>query len=413
MNRYPIIIVIFFIIYLVFSFSLSQNNNLGKIILSEPDGLVREVEYVEFPIQLPLKNEDLQNKNLIAIDSASQEKIYCQVISEKNFPEKNMTAARVVFPVSMAAHSTKTFFLKIEREVEAPVTDLRIEGEGLDLIIQNKYYQADLSRRAEPEPKIHNSGQIQELLIKLGYNQLLTNAEDRIHWAPNFKREEIEWYTTIAHWENPKEYRLDSGEYLIRTVRRDAAPEHPEIMLSAVYKFYAGVPFFRFYSEMEFTSDLPLELLRNDEMTTDSMFTHLAFQRPDGEVATMTFKERFPILNENPIEANAPWICFYNVEHGFAFGSIRLKYDNHGYLGDLSPTYQAHTQIGEWLDRKYWNRRLIHDHMIGVPAGSRYMEENAYLVFSIGEADRFENIKYWAERLRNPVNVFVYPRMGE
>jgi hypothetical protein len=76
MNRYHIIIVTFFITHLAFSASLSQNNNLAKIILREIDGLEREIEYVEFPIQLPLKNVDLQNKNLIAIDSVSQEKIY-------------------------------------------------------------------------------------------------------------------------------------------------------------------------------------------------------------------------------------------------------------------------------------------------------------------------------------------------
>jgi len=192
-------------------------------------------------------------------------------------------------------------------------------------------------------------------------------------------------------------------------VRRDLAPDHPEIMLTAVYKFYAGVPYFKFYSEMAFVEDLPLELLRNDEMTTDSMFTHLAFCGNGGKVVELPMEERKPFLDREPIEDDAAWVCFYNIDHRYGFGSIRLLYDNRNNYGEASPTYEAHTQIGAWLDRRYWNRRLIHDHLTFVPQGSRYAEENAYLVFKTGETDRFETIRYWAERLRRPIKVQVLP----
>ena len=74
--------------------------------------------------------------------------------------------------------------------------------------------------------------------------------------------------------------------------------------------------------------------------------------------------------------------------------------------------WQPHTQIGEWLHGiKYWNRRLIHDHLTFVPSGSCYSEENAYLVFKIErEGDRLQVIRDWAERIRNPLQVDVeYP----
>jgi hypothetical protein len=288
-------------------------------------------------------------------------------------------------------------------------SDLSVAGAGLELRVSNKYFIADLTRSDLAEPKSHSSGQIRELLIKMGFNQLLTNAEDRIHWAPNFKRPELEYYTTIAHWERPALNLVEQGPFLVRTVRQDVAPDHPEILLTAVYKFYANAPYFKFHSGMEMVADVWLELLRNDEMTTDSMFSHVAFQRPCGEIVDVRLDERHALLQRQPIEADTPWLCFYNIDKGFAFGTIRLKYDNTNQFGDPSPTYQPHTQIGQWLDRRYWNRRLIHDHLTLVPKGSRYMEENAYLVFQIGAEDRLGEIKNRARQLQNPIRVTVVP----
>lgn len=391
------------------SVEIGKENILGKIIITETAGLEREIEYVEFPLQVAFGASGERALGITAIDKISGERIVCQVIREYNFPDKAIALLRVIFPVSIAPKTTRTFILNEEKFTQHPKTVLRLEGEGLELKIENEHYIADLTRRAEPEPKTHASGQIQALLIKLGLNQLLTNEEDRIHWAPNFKREELEYYTTIAHWENPREYKVDNGGYLIRTIRRDLAPDHPEIMLTAVYKFYAGVPYFKFYSEMEFIDTLPLELLRNDEMTMDSMFTHLAFERPDGEIVDIKLTERTQILKEQPIEDNANWICFYNIDHRFAYSTIRLRYDNHNRFGEHSPTHLPHTQIGEWMGRKYWNRRLIHDHLTVILKGSHYQEENAYLVFKIGKGNRFAEIQHWMARLRNPIISDLYP----
>jgi hypothetical protein len=229
-----------------------------------------------------------------------------------------------------------------------------------------------------------------------------------VHWAPNFKKPELEWYTTIAHWDSPAVYDLQNGPYMVQTIRQDLAPDHPEIFLTAVYQFYENMPYFKFYSKMQMVENVWLELLRNDEMTMDSMFTHLAFQRPEGTIIDVAFENRAHILQNRPIENDSPWICFYNEEKGFAFGSIRIRYDNVNQFGQPSPVYQPHTQIGEWLGGiKYWNRRLIHDQLTFVPKGSRYIEENAYLVFRIDPEDRFRAIKYWSDRLHHPLEVEV------
>jgi hypothetical protein len=390
---------------------LAEESPLARVVVVETANLERETEYIEFALQTTA-DWHRRHLRLNAINEVTGEVIPAQIFNLLQPAGENILLCSVIIPLYLQSGETKNLLLTAVSVTESEKTlssDLKISGEGLELHIENEYYLADLTKNSQMEPQSHESGQIRELLIKMGFNQLLTNAEDRLHWAPNFKRPELEFYTTIAHWEKPGKFIVDQGRYLIRTLRQDLAPDHPEILLTAVYKFYAAVPYFRFYSEMSFLNDLWLELLRNDEMTTDNMFTHVAFQRPGGEIVDVQFENRYELLEKQPIENEAAWICFYNADKGFAFGSIHLRYDNSNKFGEASPMYSPHTQIGEWMDRKYWNRRLIHDHLTFVPQGSRYAEENAYLVFKIGETDRFETIKYWAERLRQPVEIQVIP----
>ena len=162
---------------------------------------------------------------------------------------------------------------------------------------------------------------------------------------------------------------------------------------------------------MEIKKDLWLFLLRNDEMTMDSLFTNVAFCDAAGQITDLKFSERYDILEKNHISDNAPWLCFYNADKGYAYGSIRLKYDNTNEQGLESPVYQTYTKISDGAGGgKYWNRRLINEHDTFVPAGSRYVEKNAYLAFNIEEDDPFKWIKYWSEILTNPLQVKVsYP----
>ena len=398
---------------LLLSAASAQDRELARIVLTEPIGLARSREYVKLSLQAEAGALADLHAALLAIDAPTQRAIPCQVFNKQLSANGETVIFSVIFPATLQAGETKTLSLRTSRESGSrsqPVTDLSLAGRGTELRIANKFYVADLRRSDRAEPQSHASGQIRELLIK-EFNQLLTNAEDRLHWAPNFKRPGMEYYTTIAHWNEPRVQAIDNGRYLIQTRRQDLAPGHPEILLTAVYSFYAEVPYFEFYSSMEVTEDLWLELLRNDEMTMDSMFTHLAFQRPEGEIVDVPFAERYELLQQRPIENEAPWLCFYHAEKQYAFGSIRLQYDLTNALGEPSPTYQAHTQIGEWLGGiKYWNRRLIHDHLTFVPKGSRYVERNAYVVFRIGAPQRFEAIENLARQLRNPIRVSVLPQ---
>ena len=396
------------LLWLLSGLIYSQERVLAEIEISETAGLDREQEYVEMDLQSPVKSYEILKQNLVARESGSGKLIPCQVVAYNSSSQDSIVLMTIVFPVSVAANSSKKLTIQQKSNPGQIFSDLKISGAGIDLIIENQFFRADLSRSSDSEAKSHASGQLRELLIKLNINQLLFRTENRMHWAPNFQRANDEEYQTIAGWDDPAYYRQDIGPYFTRTVRSDLAPGYPEIHLNASYTFYAGKPFFIFYSLLEINQDIELKLLRNDEMTMDSMFTNVAFQRPDGRMEDYSFSERYPFLEKQPIENEASWLCFYHKEKKYGFGSIRLRYDNTDRYGNESPVFLPHTMISDGAEGgKYWNRRLIHDHTLLVPAGSRYLEKNAYLVFTVQESDPCAEIRYWAERLDNPLRVKI------
>jgi hypothetical protein len=407
-------ILIKFLIIICLTFNskdlIADEFTLAKIVIQEANGLARSLEYIEFQLQLQIELGESNSKelNIIAEDIQNGEVITCQVFSKKVFKKDNIILLKIIFPISIGANEKKIFSLKRVNKKLLVMTDLNYVGEGLDLVVENNYYRANLTKSNQNEAKSHDSGQLRELQIKMEFNQLLCRTENRMHWAPNFQKQGLEYYNTIAGWDKPQIYEFNEGPYLIFTHRKEKAPDHPEILLTANYSFYAGLPYFKFYSSLDIVEDITLILLRNDEMTMDSLFTHIAYQNNSGNIIDLPFSERYAELDENPIENNSPWLCFYNDDQGYAFASIRIKYDNTNDSGLPSPTYSPHTKISDGAEGgKYWNRILIQGHPVVAPKGSCYVEVNAYLVFEINKEDKFKEIVEWINIIRNPVEVIV------
>ena len=383
---------------------VAQPQESAHVTVTEPVGLSRADEVITFPLQL-----EQEQSALVAIDRSNGDTIYCQVL-QNHLPETTLDSVlqvEVAFPVRIAANETRQFDLILTRNKKEPPTDLTVQGSGTELVIENNYFRADLTRSAENAVKDHASGQLRELHLK-NHDTVLKRGENRIHWAPTFGKRGVEYYKTIATWDNPEQTSVQAGPYLVRTIRSDTGPDHPEIQVTAQYQFYGNLPYFTFYSEMVFQEGAWIHLLRNDEMTMDSLFTHVAFRRKNGEVVDLPFSERYDLLQDHPIANDDPWLCFYHSELGYAFGGIRLQYDNTNTYGSASPMENPHTHVSDGAGGgKYWNRRLIYDDWLHVPEGSRYREKNAYIVFSTDERERFQTIEYYAERLRNPLDVRI------
>jgi len=382
---------------------------VARVEVKESQGIERPLEYVEIAFQMPL-DKAIEEFHFIARQEKDGQNIPCQIVEHTIFKIPPIIQFRLIFPVSIKANETHTYKIKYVEDNLLAGSNLHLSGEGLNLVVDNTFYRADLTKSNQSEAKSHESGQLRELLIKRGFDVLLRRTENRMHWAPNFQNQQVEYYKTIAGWEHPENYKIMSGPYLIRTFRSDRAPEHSEILLSAKYSFYDELPYFTFFSSMVFKDSLVLVLLRNDEMTMDSLFTHLAYQKKPGKIVDVSFKERYNILESEPISNTADWLCFYNLEKGYGFGSIRIRYNITDNQGRPSPTYLPYTKISDGAaGGKYWNRRLINDHPILVPAGSRYVEENAYIVFKIDKDNKFSEIEKWADIIQHPLETYVYP----
>lgn len=387
---------------------------IAQIKVEEVHGFSRQLEYVEVHLQLPMATQEISSLQFYALDEQSGKRIPCQVIRQQSYEQEEVLLLNLIFPVTIHENDQVIYTIRSQQSSNVLQTNLLVLGEGLDLVIENDFYKADLTQSDESEAKSHHSGQLTELLIKMGYDIRLFRTENRMHWAPNFQKRENEYYDTIAGWDYPEHYQTFSGPYTVITERRDLAKNHAEIELTANYTFYSGLPYFRFYGSMEFIQDAWIKLLRNDEMTMDSLFTHVAAERSNGEILDLTFSERDEVLHESPIENEAHWLCFYNANEEYAFGSIRLKFDNTNTQGFKSPTYLPSTKISSGANGgKYWNRILINDFTTFVPEGSRYIEENAYIVFRLDPKDKFKNIKYWANRLINPLRVSLLPQENQ
>ncbi len=385
--------------------NLLSNDYIGSVQIYEQHGLDRSYEYVE--IELP-NCLIILSDNIIAVNKTNHDTILCQVAKKVDIYNGNFHKT-IIFPVDISAYDSLSYdvFVSDNYNKSSRIPHkIKLIGEKTEIVVENDFYIADLRADEKDEEKSYHSGQLTDLTIKLGFDKLFTNRDDRIHWAPNFKRPEIEYYKTIAHWNHPKEQWNNIGNYVIRTWRKDRAPSHPEIMLSAEYSFFAGKPYFLFNSSMEIIEDVMLEWLRNDEMTMDTMFTHLAFKRKTGEVIDIPIAERYEMLEKSPIAVDDPWLCLYNRDIGYGFGSIRLDYDISDIEGNASPTGKNYTSIAEWENRTtYWNRRIIYKELTNVIKGSKYVEKNAYIVFDINQDGHLEVINNWSKKLLSPLVV--------
>ena len=377
-----------------------ETKNLKTLQVKETAGINRDLEYIEVKVTAdqisPLSIREEKGQQLISGQLLnSEEKAAGKFLLE------------YIFPVSVEANETKVFELVFE---ESPFQGekLTVSGSGLELKFENSHFVADLtSVKATPENGLQ-AGQLAGLVLKRFDNQLLERSHLAMHWTPSFQKEEGGGYKTMAHLQPDSLFVGSDGYYLSTVFRGGYVQGYEEIHVTGTYSFFAGLPYFTFSSEMIMEDSVELMLLRNNEMTMDSLFTHLMFAGSDGEVIEFPLydPQTFEDLDKNRIPDDVDWICFYNAGQEYAFGSIRLQYDNTNLSGNPSPTFEKHTKLSASANNgRYWDRRLIHLQKTIVPEGSRYFEKSAYLIFQINPEDPSAKIREYFLRLNNPLEV--------
>jgi hypothetical protein len=277
----------------------------------------------------------------------------------------------------------------------APSADtLRIEAtDRVGRKIENEYFVADLSRRTI-EDKEEDSGTLRALTHKASGVTLL-RTRNRMHWAPNLQRVGASGYKGIGTWHPVQEFRDEKqGETYIHR-RAGYLAEYPEVKIEAEYRFFAGVPYFLFWSRLTVEKPLVVTLLRNNEMTMDQFFTHLAWPGSDGRQHMTTFDERKPLLQKEPIAANAPWLAFLNLDKGYGYGFVMLDYK-------ATRTVNPDIGISDGADNgKYWSRHIIVGKASQIESGDRFEERTAYVLFQCTKDKPLGEFFDWQKRIQS------------
>ncbi len=391
---------------------LQAEERFLQVEISEPIGIARDHDYIRIRTQTQMPQDSFSTTAVIAVGKNPDDTTACQLYAQHYDPNSGLVDFSIIFPLSLDANETRRlcfYWVPALALENAFTTDLVHTGDALSLQVENQYYKAFLGKLPDHDGvKSNLSGQLSELLIKSGIDQKLYRTKNLMHWAPNAKRCTERRYKTLGHWNPPDYFALENGPYCIQTMRQGSLTDYPEIFISAGYEFLARKPYFLFSSVIKIEKGLCLQRLRNDEMTMDSLFTHVAFMRQNGRESSMLFKERYGELEKEPISNEAPWLAFYHSEKRYGFGVIRLHYSVLDQYGHASPLAFPHTRVSNGKGGgKYWNRYLICDVNTFVPEGSRYMEKNAYLTFTVDREDPLKMIRHYARALRNPVHINI------
>jgi len=394
------IILIVFIPLLIFS--CTPNDSVLTFNVKETAGIDRELEFVE--IQWSLRTKPGQDDTF---SIAGQDgKFEGQILDVIKGSDGQFTVT-AIFPVTIKANKSKDY--KVVMAPSQLKTSLNVKGDGLALEIENDYFIADLTANKFKADAPLSSGQVRSLILKNYDNQVLKRSHINMHWSPNFQGKGRE-YAGLSHMIDPDVGYSEIGAYKTSIYKEGKIDGYPEIKLKAKYEFYAGMPYFVFSSEIYIERDIELYLLRNDEMTLDSLFTNLIFSDESKRIKNMPLYEEstYDYLQKDPIKDDAPWLAFYNRDLNYGYGSIRLKYGNKNPKDIQSPLYLPHSKISPVEDGgRYWNRRLIHEKNTFVPKGSKYYEKNAYCIFDTGSSP-IEQIVNLHQRLHNPLQVSYF-----
>jgi hypothetical protein len=275
----------------------------------------------------------------------------------------------------------------------AGAQELRVEKtDRIGRRIENEYFIADLSHRTI-RGREEDSGTLRALTYK-PFNVTLLRTQNRMHWAPNMQREGASSYKGIGSWDPVQEFREEEKSDLYVHWRRGFLTDYPEVKIEAEYRFYSNDPYFVVWTRMTVDKPLTVTLLRNNEMTMDQFFTHLAWPSPAGKPYVTTFDDRHPIIEKEPIAWDAPWVVFLNLEKGYGYGFVNLECK-------ATRTVHPKINISDGAENgKYWSRYLVGQTPTTLAVGDQFDERTAYVLFRCSKEKPLEEFFEWEKKIR-------------
>jgi len=413
--------------------------NYKSVVLSETAGINRKAEPVE--VLLPFYPDEAKHLKrevrVVAVDpkTHSLTEVSCQVYDIQKFlkeddlaPDENGSptrkvplwlptiTARVAFLADVPAKSSRVFLIYYNNEdamAKIYQTDLRVQGEKPGLQIDNELISIVLHP---------NSGHIDQIILKSKrdaplFHRMETNGA--IHWNPGIYNPPRAWSHT-ADWKPPKNIKSVSGPVFASSDIWDHLRGVPEVDASVRYQFYPGVPYFISSTTMRINKTVNCLALRNGEIVFKrELMTHAAWYDIIRDKVITYDVSNMPDLIDLKMEADLPWITFYNEQTGIGFAGIKLSYANVGLESRprlLNPYF--YITGGPWI---YWTRALSlsflssnMQQMIPALQGNVFFEKWAYVIYEIDKNEApYTAVLDWQKRLTNPLRVRLVEEVDE
>lgn len=383
----------------VLSTYLASPNEV-RVVKAEKNG--QDISYREIPSQVydVISWDDKKLLSNVEIDEASGERII------RYHPT---TTFSLTFLANLNPNEKATYLVFYNNpKAEKPnySSDLKVSGQGLGKIIENKYYKVTLNRK---------SGVIYEITEKnTGLrleHKLETNGS--IHWNPDVYSPPHSWYHT-SDWENPPYHQIE-GPIFYSVQLADSLPFNPNIKASVTYYFYAGTPFILVETTVNFIDSMFVQALRNGEVVFNKkIFNQAAYRTMSGEVKVIDLS-RTKIHPKHVIDLrpDVPWVIFFNHDKHIAFANLYLKNVSFNLEGGPASLEQpfVYIQNGPWY---YLARGLVYSfgtnnqtRMLPVRKGSVYYEKNIFYPYSFQKGQDFSaEAEKVFQMMKHPLAVF-------
>jgi len=402
-----------------------------SVVLSETAGAARTAEPVEVLLPFyPDETKDLKREiRVVAVDPVTHKltEVPSQVFDIMKYlkeddlsPDANgkptrqvpiwlpTVTARVAFLADVPAKSSRVYLVYYKNEdamAKVYETDLHVQGEAPGLQIEND----QLSVVLHP-----NSGHLDQISLKKRpdfplYHRKETNGA--IHWNPEIYTPPTPW-THTADWNPPQNVKSFSGPVMASSEVWGNLRDIPEVDASVRYEFYPGKPYFISSSVLRINETVHCLAMRNGEMVIKrELITNAAWYDAVRDSVIDYDVTKMPDLTDLKMEADVPWISFYNKETAVGFAGIQISYANAGLESSprlLNPYF--YITGGPWI---YWARALSlsflssnMQQMIPAMKGNVMSEKWAYLVYEIKNGEKpYAQVLEWQKKLTNPLRM--------
>ena len=405
--------------------------NYKSVVLTETAGMDRKEEPVN--VLLPFYPDEAKNLQreirVMAVDPRTHAltEVPSQVYDIKQYlkeddlsPDKNGTptrqvpiwlpsvTAQVAFLADVPAHSSRVYLIYYNNDAAMAkmyTTDLRVQGEAPGLQIDNSMITAELSP---------NSGHLDQITLKTKpdvplFHRMETNGA--IHWNPEIYTPPTPW-THTSDWNPPQHVKSIIGPVVTFSDVWGNLKEIPQVDASVRYEFYPGKPYFISSSSMRINETVQCLALRNAEIVFKrELFSHAAWYDVTRDSVVVYNVAKMADLMDIKMEADVPWISFFDEATGIGFAGIQLSYANAGLENAprlLNPYF--YITAGPWI---YWSRALSlsflasnMQQMIPAMKGNFFSEKWAYLVYETDKGNKpYAPVISWVKKLTNPLRI--------